>query len=86
MGEHGYGDNKLWCALREELGLEIMRDPIGEADPEKNNRPKGHSTHNMLVKCKKTKKLFLITLVADRIEKICLKNSFNMVPRKTPLN
>ena len=65
--KHGYQDDALWNAI-ESTGALIIPDPVGEA---KEGRPIGHSTHNLFVKCKKTKKLFLIT--ARQESKVNLK-------------
>ena len=57
--KHGYKDNKLWDAITKYLGLPIVLDPIAKGD--ETNKPIGHTTHNLFLKCKKTKKLYLVS-------------------------
>mmetsp|Transcript_3193 Transcript_3193/g.7521 ORF Transcript_3193/g.7521 Transcript_3193/m.7521 type:complete len:266 (+) Transcript_3193:201-998(+) len=76
-GAHGYKDGRLWDAIREYAAIEV--DPIGKAN-EEDGRPIGHTTHNVFVKCKKTKQMFLIT--ARQASKIDLKQVASAVGAK----
>ncbi|CAD7947350.1 unnamed protein product [Amoebophrya sp. A25] len=56
--KHGYKDEGLWDAIHA-VGCKVVPEPIGKANNE--GRPIGHTTHNVFVKCKKTKQHFLVT-------------------------
>ncbi|CAD7955076.1 unnamed protein product [Amoebophrya sp. A120] len=59
VGPHGWNDNRLWDALYENGNI-VKLDPNGL--PDEDGKPIGHTTHNMFVKCKKTKEMYLITV------------------------
>lgn len=68
-GPHGYLDSALWDALSAQNAAPVT-DPVGKANED--GRPIGHTTHNVFVKCKKTKKMFFITSLQNT--KINLKD------------
>ena len=55
---HGHRDAEIWNFVQQKV--KIIKDPIGRAD--EGGKPIGHDTHNLFVKDKKSKQLFLITV------------------------